>query len=153
APLNVIDGTSDGNGQAAPFDRDQEVLKIGNALTSLGQIIDIHYDQYLNRFYIAVQLQTGGSPTDGGKAIVVGTMNNNRLTLNNIAPDSAFDANQNKIIGTMGANEQVSIHKVRSMRASTNVPYLVVVGGNGSPAVTKRTVYALPLVTASGDPK
>ncbi len=154
APLNVLTGTAPANniGIAAPFDRDQAVLKIGNALTSLGQVVDIHYDQYLNRFYIAVQLETGGSPTDGGKAIIIGTMKDNILTLSSLAPDSAFDTTQNKIIGTLGANEQVSIHKVRTMRSSTNLPYLIVLGGNGDPSTTKRSVYALPLVSGTGDP-
>jgi hypothetical protein len=156
AQVNVDTGTvvdADGNstGKSAPFDRGQAVLTIGSPLTSLGQVIDIHYDQFLNRFYIAVQLQAGGDPTDGGKAIVIGTMKNNKLTLSNIAPDSAFDTNQNKIIGTIGANAQVSIQKVRSMRASTNLPYLIVVGGNGDPTTTKRMVYALPLVSGTTD--
>jgi len=151
--LNVVAGTIGGNGMAAPFDRTQPVLKIGDPLASLGQVIDIHYDQYLGRFYIAVQLQTGSNPGDGGKAIVVGMMNDKILTLYNIAPDSAFDTNQNKIIGTVGANQQVSIHKVRSMRTSTNLPYLIVVGGNGNAASTQNIVYALPLVNNTGNPQ
>lgn len=53
------------------------------------------------------------------------------------------------IIGGVGSSIQVSIHQVKTLYTSTNLDYLVVVGGVGAPAATKRQVFALPLINDS----
>ncbi len=147
-PLDAVSGAViiSGLGKAAPFDRTQPVLAIGDPLTSLGSVIDIHYDEFLQRFYIAVQLQAGPGATDGGKAVVVAYVQNQVLKLVSIAPDAAFDAGQDQIVGSIGANAFTSIAKVRTLHTSTNLSYLLTVGGNGDTASTAQMVYALPLV-------
>lgn len=152
-PLNAQTGMrGTGGGIAVPFDVTQPVLKIGDPLASLGQVIDIHFDHILDRFYIAVQLQAGATSTDGGRALVVGMTQGEKLVLIPIAPDSAFDTGGDQIVGGIGANEQLSIHKVRTMRTTTNLAYAIVVGGNGDSATTARMVYALPLASRAVDP-
>jgi len=138
-----------------PFDRiNTSQIQIESPVTFLGtDIVDMCWDNYLGRLYIALQLQAGTNVTDGVKALVVGqlknvgTAENQRLaiTFNAIGPDNVFQGN-NKVVGTIGAQEQVSLHKVRAMLTSTSLQYVIVLGGNGTPANTKRSVFALPVV-------
>ncbi len=76
----------------------------------------------------------------------------NKLILGAIAPVTAFDTTSNKIVGVIGADEQLSIHKVRTMHSSTDTFYLIVLGGNGAPEDTTRQVFALPIVNGAKDP-
>lgn len=75
----------------------------------------------------------------------------NKVVLGAIAPATAFDAVPNKMVGALGANVEVSIQKVRTMRTSTGTFYLIVLGGNGSVQDTAQQVFAMPLVNGSGD--
>ena len=151
---------------AFPFDVTIDQLKIGNDLARMGQIVDIHWDSTIGRVYIALQLTAGPHTTDGGRALVVGRLQRTTfeatdktvvekrfLVLEKIAPDGAFNNSQNNIIGAIGANAQVSLHKVRTMFTSTGLHSVVVVGGNGDPDTTKRSVYALPVVNNSSRPE
>lgn len=137
--------------KAAPLDKSSWVVKIGNDLSSLS-VADMYFDRSLNRVYIALQAQAGAQETDGVRALVIGYMNerrNNRFVLLPIAPDSAFSNNTDAIIGAQGAHVQVSLHKVRPLITSTSLNYIVVQGGKGAPADTKRKVFAVPLVAGT----
>lgn len=144
--------------RAAPINPTSDFLKIGAAVAAIENVVDMHWDQTLHRLYIALQLQAGAGASDGAKAIIVGQVNTfGGIEFKSIAPDAVFTAN-NGLVATVGANERVSIHKVRTMHTSTGLSYLIILGGNGDPASTKRTLYALPLVNtmneknAIGDP-
>ncbi len=165
--LGPIDAPGDNQSayiRALPFDITIDQLKIGNNLASMGQIVDIHWDSTIGRLYIALQITAGSGATDGGRALVVGRVhntseNNNkemfikrRLILEKIAPDEAFNNTDDNIVGAIGADTQVSLHKVRTMITSTGLRYVVVVGGNGDANSTKRSVYALPIVSNSSRP-
>lgn len=130
---------------ASPLDRTSISLKINNDLVSIDNALDMHYSDRLQRLYVALSVQGGPNASDGARAIAVGQLNNNKLTFFQIAPDTVF-TDSDEIVGGVGANAQISIHKVRTMYTSTKLDYLIVVGGNGSPANTQRSVYALPLV-------
>lgn len=130
---------------ASPLDRTSMSLKINNDLFNIDNALDMHYSERLQRLYVALSVQGGPNPSDGARAIAVGQLNNNKLTFFQIAPDAVF-TDSDEIVGGVGASAQVSIHKVRTMYTSTKLDYLIVVGGNGSPATTQRSVYALPLV-------
>jgi len=151
--------------RALPFDITSEQLKIGNNLAGMGQIVDIHWDNTIARLYIALQITTGSEMTDGGRALVVGRVHRSTfensdkrvvekrtLVLEKIAPDDAFNNVHNNIVGSIGANAHVSLHKVRTMFTSTGLHYVVVLGGNGDSDVTKRSVHALPIVSNSSRP-
>jgi hypothetical protein len=79
------------------------------------------------------------------------TEKNSAFVLQAIAPDTVFTpGGTTSIIGAIGANQQVSIHYLKTMYTSTALHYLIVVGDVGSPASTQQSVYALPLVN-TGD--
>lgn len=133
--------------RALPLDVTSSVLKIGSNLDGITDVVDVCWHPIVNRLYVALQVTGGSQATDGARALVVGRVGENKeLILDAIAPEVVFDGALDKIVGAKGADVQVSIHKVRPLFSSTALPYLVVVGGVGAPASTKRTVYALPLV-------
>lgn len=132
-------------GLAALFDNTIDQLKIGADVTFTSTAVDMYWDNYFGRLYIAVQLQAGASVADGVKALVVGRIENNQLVFASIAPNALF-TNQDKIVGATGVNSKVSLHKVRTMLTSTSLNYVIILGGNGGAAATKRLVFALPLV-------
>lgn len=141
-PTTLLPGTDPA---ASPLDRTSVSLKINDDLFSIDNALDMHYSERLQRLYVALSVQGGSNVSDGARAIAVGQLDNNKLTFFQIAPDAVF-TDSDEIVGGVGANAQVSIHKVRTMYSSTRLDYLIVVGGNGSPATTQRSVYALPLV-------
>ena len=130
---------------ASPLDVTSTSLKINDNLVSIQNALDMHYSRRLQRLYVAMSVQGGAGATDGARAIAVGSVNNNKVSFNQIAPDSVF-TDADEIVGGVGANTQVSISHVRTMYTSTRLDYLIVVGGNGAPGTTNNQVYALPLV-------
>jgi hypothetical protein len=135
---------------ASALDVTSSVVKIGNDVVSIANAIDMYYSETLKRLYIALQVEGAGAATDGARGVVVGRLIDGKLTFAPIAPDAAL-ALQTGIIGATGANTQVSIHKVRVMRTTTGLDYLIVVGNVGDPSSTQNQVYALPLVNTNLD--
>ncbi len=131
--------------RASSLDKTSDVIKIGNDVVSIENIVDMHYSRLLNRLYIALQVQGGADPADGARGVVVGRLVNRKLIFAPIAPDDVFTM-ADKIVGGTGADTQVSIHKVRTMRTTTGLDYLIVVGQVGAPADTQQSVFAMPLV-------
>ncbi len=131
--------------RAAALDRTSVSLKIGTDLASIGNIVDMWYCSQLRRLYIALQTEGAAGAADGARSIVVARMQDQKLYFAPIAPDAVF-TDQDKIVGGTGANTQVSALKVRTMRSSFGLDYLIVLGNNGATANTQRTVFALPLV-------
>lgn len=153
-----------GANRALPFDITSSFLRINSNLTSLGQIVDMHWDFVTNRLYIAVDAVAGPGVSDGARSIVVGYVETiyqtvdeklvpsaRILHLNPIAPDSAFDTAGDKIVGNIGSSTQIVAHKVRTMQTSTLLNYLIVQGDVGSSPATRQSVYALPLVYGNED--
>ena len=135
------------NPRAIQLDTRSTTVAIDNRLSNIENVVDMHWDQSLERLYIALQVTAGNNGNDGARAVVVGRLgNNNQLILSSIVPNDAIQANNN-IIAARGANEQVSIHKVKTMFTTTALHYLIVVGGNGAPDGTQKSVFALPLVS------
>jgi len=130
---------------ATNFNNTIEPIKIGSDVIFADSSIDMYWDNNLKCLYSAVQLQAGPNANDGAKALVLGKMVNNAIVLQTIAPDQLFDG-EDKIVGTQGADSEVSLHKVRTMLTSTALNYVIVLGGNGNSEDTKRSVFALPLV-------
>lgn len=142
----VIPGV-DGVVRAVPLDVTSAVLKINSDLSSIGSVVNFYWDMFLERLYVILQVQAGAGATDGARAVFVGVpTQGDKLQFLPIAVEAVFSGAQNKIIGAVGANAQVSLHHVKTMWSSDNFPYLIVVGGNGAPSATTRTAFALPLV-------
>ena len=120
-------------------------VAINNNVAAITDIVDMHWDAKLRRLYVGLQLTVGATAGDGGRALVVGYLDAmGKINFLPFAPDAVFTAN-NEIIGTGTANAQVAIQKVRTMHTSTQLDYVVVLGGNGNAAATAHTVYALPI--------
>lgn len=131
--------------RASALDVTSDSIAIGSDVASIANVIDMHYSDQLNRLYIALQVQGGAGAADGARGVVVGRLVNEKLHFSPIAPDAVFTG-QDKIVGGTGADTQVSIHKVRTMRTTTGLDYLITVGQVGAPADTQRSVFAMPLV-------
>lgn len=135
--------------RAAPLNTTSSFVKITNDLASISDVVDMHWDGELQRLYITLQITGGAGAGDGGYALLVGevTKSSGQITLRSAIPATTLVAgNNNEIVGAIGANAQVSLQKVRTMKTSTKLHYAIVQGGNGAPGATNRTVFALPLV-------
>ena len=102
------------------------------------QPVSIHADEAIHATYTGISVTSNVGANDGVRSVVVGNASS-------IAPDAAIQADS--IVGARGSQVTVSAHRVRTLFTSTLLSYLVVVGGVGDPADTKRQVFALPLVT------
>lgn len=128
-----------------PLNVTSSFVKIGSNLASI-EYSDMYFDSRLNSLFIALNVQAGSGASDGCKALVIGKIDKTGLlTLQDFATNSVFSGT-NQIVGAVGANAQVSLHKVRVMHSSTRLAYTIVLGANGDPASTKKSVYALPVV-------
>lgn len=132
---------------AAPLQCKTPAVYINTPLEKMGRIIDMHWSEHLRTLYIAYDAVGGEKATDGARSIALGRFKNNVLHIMPLVSDSVFVSNANhEIIGAVGAAVSVTAHKVRTLHTSTLLDYLIILGGNGSPEETQRTIYALPLV-------
>ncbi len=136
--------TSTGN-KALLLTRETPELFINSPLTALGNAADLCFDRDMGRLYIALQVTAGGQDTDGARGVLVGSVANGKLMLQEIAPAEVFESNTG-IVGGRGAAAAVTIHKVRTLFTKTLLRYLIVIGGNGAGSELSQQVYALPLV-------
>jgi hypothetical protein len=136
--------------QASPLDITSSAVKIGSNLASLGTIIDLHWSSELGCLYVGLQATANSNSDDGARAVVVGKFrpNTSQLVFQQIVDNNVFvNGASNEIVGALGPNSQTSIYKVRTMRTSTRLCYLVMLGGNATTSdTTRRTIYALPLI-------
>jgi len=140
-------------GKALSLDKASGFIKIGEDLESLC-VSDMYWCNNLNSLFIALQVKAGPNQEDGARALVVGRMEQvkvedkerTQFVLRPIVSGGVFSEHQNEIIGAIGSGSEVSLHKVRTMHSSNGIHYAIVVGANGSPSNTKRSVHALPLI-------
>lgn len=142
--------------KAVPFNAELADLVIGNPALMSGSVFDMYWDEYLQRLYIVTQITGGAAGTDGVVGVMMGYLENQAVTSDGqttsytklrLAPvvDKTLFADNDTIVGALGADSVVTLYKVRVMHTTTGCSYLIVVGNaNGSgPEVC---VYALPLV-------
>lgn len=148
--INSFSLTDPDNAYASKLDITNGSLKIGSNLAKLGTIVDLHWSGDLGCLYVGLQATANNNPGDGARSIALGKFipGTTLLGFQKIVGDAVFvDGALNEIVGSRGANSQTAIYNVRTMRTSTRLCYLVMVGGNvTTPDTTGRTVYALPLV-------
>jgi len=136
-----------GGNRAAAIDPSTPAVQISNPVTQIGNIVDLHWDVQLARLYVALQVQAGSGNSDGGRAVLVGSVVNGQLVFQPIAPDTVF-SDATKIVGVSGSLAQAAIYKVRTIVTSTHLKYLIAVGTSGDVSQAQRKVFALPLVDA-----
>jgi hypothetical protein len=140
--------------QALRLDVTSPALFINNNLANIiKNDVSLHWNISLDRLYVGLSAVANNGATDGARSIaVVKFIENGAISLQTIAPDTAFSDNNENIIGVIGANQQVSVNALTTMYTSTAINYLIVAGGNGNPAAVNTSVFALPLVN-TGDAK
>jgi hypothetical protein len=140
---NAVTGAMGGN-LAAPLDPTTPAVKITSNLASItANMVDMYYDYYLDRLYIALQVTANGGASDGARAIVVGRVAGGILNFDAIAPDAALTGT-NHIVGATGSGSQIFLFKVRTLQTSSKLSYLIVEGNNGTTGGPN--IFALPLV-------
>lgn len=127
------------------LDKTSPALAIGSPLASIDNVnqgvpVVMSSFSFLNNYYTGLCVTGGGAPNDG--AIGVSLNGNGAIT-----QAAALEADS--IIGGIGANKQISIHFLNFLYTSTQLQYLIVVGGVGTPSETAQSVYSLP-ITISG---
>lgn len=146
--VNAATGVSGGN-VALALTGATGAIKVGNDATINSNVVDMYYSSDLGRYYIALDLTSGGDSTDKVRAVAVGRISNSSkepvLNLDEIVVDGAISG-EDQIVAAEGASKTVAISKVRTITTTTHLNYLIVAGGNGT---SGNTVYALPLVNRS----
>ncbi len=143
--------------KAVPLDPTLNFLTIGTTPTFDHTILDMVWDEVLQRGYIVFQSTGNGAGTDGAIGIAMvylaGTQVLNEIGKYIIIPkviiapfvQGALFTGTNTILGGVGAGTVACLRKVRVMHTTTGPSYLVVVG-NASNTNNQKTVYALPIV-------
>ena len=171
----VVDGPTlrvaqSGGNKAVPFNSASDFIRITSDVVSFENNPCIVYHPGVKRWFIALQLTGSAGATDGVRALFVGrvlqaqeeTKNDKGeviiakgqaigFELDPVAPADVFDGALDKIVGAVGSSVSVSINEIQPMTTSTSLAYLIVQGDVSTPAATKRTVYALPLVGSNND--
>ena len=128
------------------IDEDNSALSINGGVASVGNHAAIRWHPNLERFYIALQIKTKSDATvnQGGRALLVGRVDDDKLILDPVLPSDICQG-MDKIIAATGPDQEVSLHTIYPFSTTAGIPYLLVVGGNGSPETTKNMISALPL--------
>lgn len=134
--------------QAISFNGSLSALKVGSAATILNVVapfIDMHWDSYLQRLYLAVSVTAAAGATDGARSVVVGRFENGKLIFQKLVPDDLVTGGSNNNIIAAKAGATAFVYKVRTMQTTTRLNYLIVNGGNGAVGEVANLVYAIPL--------
>lgn len=143
--------TGDTGIKALPLDPSSSELKITTNLASIdATIVDMYWDDILQRLYICVKATGAGGATDGALGVVVGYVEvvdgAPKLKFSAFAPaSSAVFNNQTYIVGGIGADTVTEIQQVKTMHTSAGTSYLITLG-NAASSKADQTVSALPLV-------
>lgn len=139
---------------ALALDRYSAKLRLGDTQAPIiinNNAVVMHWSPLLSRLFIGLQVEPGQA--EGAVALITIHIGNEKdkyaLTIDSIAPNTAFADNNNQIVGAIGS--PTSIYEIKTVTTSTSLPYLIVRGGNGNSAATRNTVYALPLVNDRKD--
>jgi hypothetical protein len=156
--LNQTAAVPGDNGiKAQAFNDNSSQLRIGNPalpnITIHGDTASMFWDDRLQRLYLGVSVTTRTTATTGQgmRSVAVAEVGecpaNGTLIINDIAPDSAFDANNNYIVGVVSPAPATSLSltctQIAVMHTSTGPSYLIVHGTNST---ATNQIYALPLV-------
>ena len=130
--------------EAVPLDVTHNALKINHDLSSIANVIDMHWDTKLERMYIALETEAGDHPDAGTRAIAVGRLVTGTLLIDSFVPAAAIAKEKNQIVGGIGERTVVAMRKIRTMHTSTRLAYLIAASANT--ATSEIDIHALPLV-------
>ena len=140
--------------RALALSRSSNLLAWNHPLAEISNVIDLHWSDALNLLFIALQVKAGDQENAGCCAILAANIDDqDKVTMAPICQSTIFESGrQNKIVGALGSQQQVSIHKILTMKTSTGLDYLIINGGNGEPDSNKNHVYALPITNHKDRP-
>lgn len=138
---------------AIPINLSSEAFKINHDLASIGSTIDMAWDANLKLLYVALQVTSANRVDAGAQAIaVIKFTDSGEWKIEPFASATIFShEKQNTIFGSIGANSQITIHKLCTMQNSAELPYLVMLGDNLDTNQKRRMVYALPICARPND--
>ena len=106
-------------------------------------INDMYWDANLKMLYIALRVRTGDNAQSVARSLILGQFDNHQLTLKRfIAPELSSHV-LDSIVTVKGAQQSLSIDKVRTMRTSTHLDYAILISCVG--ASNSQRIYALAL--------
>ena len=116
--------------------------------------IQMHWDQNLQRLYLALDIAAGAGATDGGTSIgLVRIDTNKKLVIVPFVDTSLFTLNPSafatQCIGVRRSNNTILTNKISSMQVSSGANYLVCnseVGPAGGAAAPTNSFYVLPII-------
>lgn len=127
-----------------------QAVRIGGNLAAMGPFVTLYTSSLPQSkifwTYIGLQVQAG---TGGAYGVIVMPATAQKPVFYDLAPATAVE--EDSIIATNSPSAQVSIYHVGTMLTTTQLPYLVVVGGVYTPPAGKNKVYALPQLSTSPD--
>jgi hypothetical protein len=125
---------------AVPLTVASSAVRVGAASAALLETPILYFDKIL---YVGYQVIAGAT---GARSIVVGKPTTHAvLDIMPLAPDAAITADV--IIGSNEAGAVVDAYAINTMHTTTNLSYLIVVGGVTSRGATPTSVFALPLTS------
>lgn len=144
---------------AHPIDVTTKAAAIGNHLAHVGQTIALHWNGTLQRLFVGLDVTAGDEQSDGACALLVGKMIAHTCPASETAPSythqcldlkpciahTAVVDRSSTIIATRAPGSRVVIHQITSFKTSTDLWYVVTVGGCADNQMTQHTVTALPL--------
>ncbi len=146
--------TGKAGNSALALNASSRALNVGSGTptieTSPDPVIDMHWDSTLKRLYLVVRITSASGASNGIRALVIGRLQDGKLTLEKCIPDAAVLSSANNIICARNGGS-ASLYKVRTMHTSTRLSYLIVNGGtqaagHGGIAEVANQIYAIPLV-------
>lgn len=120
-------------------------LKVGSDLSFIDDAVDLYWSPSLERLYVSLKVRSGSGADAGARALAVGRISEEgELVFAPILADNLLSSARS-IVGSLGQDEPISLHKVRTLQTTTGfLDYLIIQGGNGSIEQTKNKIFAVP---------
>lgn len=140
--------------RAFPINPDSDFIAFNHPLARAPKITCMHWNSRVEALFVGFDLQAGEQLDAGACALAVGTIDGAEQfkLIPAVANTALTPGAHNEIIAGSGPGASVTLHHITSMHTSTDLDYIIVVGGNGPSDQTKNHVYALPLYAPRDKP-
>ena len=120
----------------------------------IGQVVDLHYNKFMRRLFVALKVSRSNEAADGGAiALLVGRISGGSVVLTpavDLDPSNFITNSTDFIFGFNAGGSQslgisANLHKVRTLQTTTGVFYGIL-SGSVSDSDAQNQLYAVPLV-------
>lgn len=158
--FSQVDLGNNKDASAFPLDLNTKAAAITHQLTSMSDKVALHWNGEFGRIFIGLNLVAGQEKEDGACALLVGKIvtaiytaddekktpyTRRYLELEPFIPHQTVVDSSSAIVAARGAKAHVAVHSITTFKTTTGMHYTALVGGCGTDAETRKTVYALPL--------